>query len=350
MKSLKELILYSGSIPDKKDGKMIERGYLNKPATNPYLIYVILKEQFGVPNCFDYDEDKTQWSYLFTYNDFYIQIYDWKILETSIAVYHPAVEAEKCEALAIQIDQLISKQAATKQRKLKEKRKSYKKRLLENPFYAYYDTAMSHRELIIKFQNLRSSQPQFYLNLGLFERENELCRSAFILFLSAFEGFINILYEIYLKPELREKRITERLARELIDVKIRMIPVYCNGFKEKTINQEDDRFRNYLRLVNLRNDYIHANLIRSLESYVIEEDDMTFVIDNDDTSEIPTNISLLRPEHVELCKKYIDEIIELIFESMNQKAKREFKKVVYAYSISIEEDEGEFIPSNPYTD
>jgi hypothetical protein len=35
--------------------------------------------------------------------------------------------------------------------------------------------------------------------------------------------------------------------------------------KEKTINHEDDRFRNYMRLINLRNDYIHANLIRALE-------------------------------------------------------------------------------------
>jgi hypothetical protein len=350
MKSLKDLELFSGSIPSAEGGKMMERGYLFKPETPPYLVYLILKEHFGVPNSFDYDEDKTQWLYLFTYNNFYVEIYDWKIMETSIAIFHPNVEVQKCEALASQIDQLISKLAVAKQGKLKEKRKSSKKRLLENPFFTYYDTAISHWELIEKFNELRKSQPRLYLDLGLSQRENDLCRSAFIMFMSAFEGFINILYEIYLKPELREKRITDRLARELIDVKIRMAPVYCGGFKEKTINHEDDRFRNYLRLINLRNDYIHANLIRALESYVIEEDNMTFLIENEDNSQIPSNISQLQPEHVKLCRKYIDDMIVLIFESMTQKSKREFKKVAFAYSISIEEEEGEYIPHNPYTD
>lgn len=89
-----------------------------------------------------------------------------------------------------------------------------------------------------------------------------------------------------------------------------MAPVYCSGFKEKTIPHEGDHFRNYLRLI-FKNDYIHANLVRALESYVM---------------------------------------IVLVFESMTQKSKREFKKVAFAYSISNEEEEGEYIPLNPYQD
>lgn len=124
-----------------------------------------------------------------------------------------------------------------------------------------------------------------------------------------------------------------------------MAPIYCDGFKVKTINNTDERFSRYLKLVNLRNDYVHANLIKSLERYVIIEDGYTFILENHENSEIPTNINQLELEHVELAKKTIDDIVELVFESMDPKTRKEFKNIIFNEEIEVEEDDGILIPS-----
>ena len=122
-----------------------------------------------------------------------------------------------------------------------------------------------------------------------------------------------------------------------------MIPVYCSGFRNKTIDEDDIRFKNYLKLVNLRNDYVHANLIKSLERYIVVEDDYTFIIENDNNSEIPKNINELTEKHVLLAKNIIDNLVELIFESMKPKIRREFKEAIYTQEIEVIEEEGSLL-------
>ena len=122
--------------------------------------------------------------------------------------------------------------------------------------------------------------------------------------------------------------------------------IFGNVWLTKTINHEDDRFKNYLRLINLRNDYVHANLVKSLESYVIEEDEYTFILENEDQSLIPTDINNLDFKHVEFAKKCVDEIIDLVFESMDVRTRREFKKVIYDEQIEVEDEDGILMPIN----
>lgn len=99
-----------------------------------------------------------------------------------------------------------------------------------------------------------------------------------------------------------------------------------------------------MRLVNLRNDYVHANLVKSSETYLIEEDGKTFWIESEDSSEIPTNINRLSSEHVEFAKKCIDEVIELVFESMDIKSRRKFERIIFESEIEVENIDGILIP------
>jgi len=100
-----------------------------------------------------------------------------------------------------------------------------------------------------------------------------------------------------------------------------------------------------LRLVNLRNDYVHANLIKSLERYIVSEDKYTFIIENEENSDIPTNITQLEFKHVELAQKTIDDVVELVFEAMEPKTKREFKRIIYDSQIEVEDEDGILIPN-----
>ena len=346
MKNLKELELFSERIPTKEGEHMYDRDYFVKPDISPYLVYTILKENFGASNSDFFDEGKTQWQWLFKYKDFYIEIYDWKLLSTSIGIYHEDSDQIKSEKLGSEINALLSKIAQQKRSILKTKAKNCKHKLLENPFVIYYSTADNLLSVAKTIDELIKIHSEISIDtFDLREKKSDLYRSAFLMLLSSFEGFMNILYELYLKTELRTDRLYERISREQVDIKLRIAPIYCDGFKAKTINHEDERFKNYLRLVNLRNDYVHANLIKSLERYIVSEDKHTFIIENEENSNIPTNITQLELKHVELAQKTIDDVVELVFEAMEPKTKREFKRIIYNSEIEVEENDGILIPN-----
>jgi hypothetical protein len=346
LKNLKELELFNERIPTKEGEHMFDRDYLVKLDISPYLIYSILKENFGASNSDFFDDDKTQWQWLFKYKDFYIEIYDWKLLSTSIGIYHEGSDQIQSEKLGNEINALLAKIAQQKKSVLKTKAKNCKHKLLENPFVIYYSTADNLLSVAKTIDELIKIHSEISIDtFDLWEKKSDLYRSAFLMLLSSFEGFLNILYELYLKTELRTDRLYERISREQVDIKLRIAPIYCDGFKTKTINHEDERFKNYLRLVNLRNDYVHANLIKSLERYIISEDKHTFIIENEENSDIPTNITQLELKHVELAQKCIDDVVELVFEAMEPKTKREFKRIIYDSEIEFEDDEGILIPN-----
>jgi hypothetical protein len=354
LKTLKELQLFHAHENKNSTDKFRTKDYLLKPEINPYLIYSILKKHFGPPNCFEIDEDKQQWEWTFLYKDFYVTIYDWKLTSTSITVTHINSEENKSQLLAETIEALLIKESVQHEAKLKVLIREAKHKVLENPFVTYYSTAENLLQValfigkaeMMGFDEINEQDRELIKLIGdsgLRDKHEDLFRSAFLMFMSSFEGFINILYELYLKPELRRGRIYDRISREQIDLKIRMIPVYCSGFRNKTIDEDDIRFKNYLKLVNLRNDYVHANLIKSLERYIVVEDDYTFIIENDNNSEIPKNINELTEKHVLLAKNIIDNLVELIFESMEPKIRREFKEAIYTQEIEVIEEEGSLL-------
>ncbi len=343
LKKLKELELFSDDIPNNKGVYL--RSALIKPNISPYLVYLILKEQFGNPNSDRFDEDKSQWQWTFRFKDFYVEVYDWKLLSTSIAIYH-SKDHETSNKLGLCINTLLEKLAEQKKNTLKAKAKNSKHKLLENPFVTYYSTAENLVAISKKIdQSIMYAGEQRDSIFDLLDKKSDLYRSAFLMLLSSFEGFLNILYELYLKPELRTERLAQRIYREQIDIKLRIAPIYCDGFRVKTINDGDERFRKYLMLVNLRNDYVHANLIKSLERYIVTEDNYEFILEIPDHSDIPTNINNLELEHVELARKIIDDVVELVFESMETKTRREFKSFIFESEISVEEEDGIYIPS-----
>lgn len=339
MNNLKYLELFDEDISNRFKNNIFESGHcFITSKANPYLVYLALKNIFGNSN-WDYSQDdKRQWGWNFRYQDFYIEIYAWKGSTICISIYHHKSDTES-EILGKQINALLLKLTEQNYKKVKIKTANAKFKILENAFVTYYKTG---ENLLSLSKNIHDDV--FFDTNKLWDKKDDLLRSAFLMFLSSFEGFMNIVYELYLKVELRVGRIKEKIGREQIDVKLVMMPIYCEGFKTKTIDQTDERFKNYLRLVNLRNDYVHANLIKSLERYLIEEDGYTFIIENEDNLDIPSNINQLEYDHVQKAKAYIDDVVELVIESMKPQTKKTFEKIIRTSDIQIKDDNGIFTP------
>jgi hypothetical protein len=314
MKSLNELILYSNDQPNS----IGERDCLIKPDLHPYLIYRVLKEFFGLPNIVNEDEDKIQWIYLFQIEDLFVQIYDWKVLSCSIVIYSKDKSVQNSEKFANTLNSLLEKEGRKFQKELNFKIKEPFARIIQNPYKLYFSTAENLRDLAVDLISNSHNKSDISNSFQLFQKQFDISRSAFLMYLSSFEGFLNLVYEIYLKPELRDERIYNTINREQIDVKLRLLPTYCEGFKVPIIDKNDERFKNYHRIVNLRNDFVHANLIKSEESQVFIEDDFEFIYLSNSDVQIPKDFSKISIENVDTARKYILDMIDLVFESMKR--------------------------------
>lgn len=334
MQKIEDLKLFNGELPYGN----IERSFTIKPDINPYCIYKTLKDIFGKPNNNYTDDDKIKWSFSFKYNDFYIVIYDWKELSTNIAVNGDEGKTKDAENLAKKIKQKLEKEASSFKKELKKKLNNPDAKIIQNPFKLYYSTAENLRELakdvIVKSNDIEDLQDSF----DIFVKQFDISRSAFLMYLSSFEAFLNLVYEMNLKNEHRDERIYGTINRHQIDVKLRMAPTYCDGFKVNYIDREDERFKNYLRIVNLRNDFVHANLIKSRENKVIKEDGIDFVFFKQEDLTIPKDFGEISLDNVDTAKKYIDEVIQLVLESMKQNYRKNFKQILDFEAIQIDKD------------
>lgn len=316
----------------------------------PYEAYLVLKQQFGVPVSESFDDDKTQWQYFFKIPGAYIEIYDWKLGSFSIGVFAEDGKREAGEKTAEAVYSLIKQHVPRVVTHLKSAIKEPKGMVIQNPYLIYYSSADKLLEIAEQVESwqydpeLRGRQPSIINKWLIYEYNLDFCRSAFFLYLASFEGLLNLIYELYLRKELRDERIYERLSREQIDIKLRLAPVYCSCFRSSLIDHQSEEFKKFHTIVNLRNDFIHANLTQSMRSPVVETDGYTFVVDQRRTAaSLPRNISELNTTHIREVKNSVDEMVKQIIFEMAPRFRREMMHILELESIVIEYEDGELI-------
>jgi hypothetical protein len=315
-----------------------DRDCLVKTNSHPYIVYKVLKNQFGPPNNHSVDDDKVKWSYSLYTDGYSVDIYDWKQLSCSIVIYSKEKNKVTSEKLAHAINNLITNEGKKYQKEFKEKIKNPTARIIQNPFQLYFSTARNLKTLANELSSKKNENGTFdFVNqFNVFLKHFDVSRSAFLMYLSSFEGFLNLLYELHLKTEYKEERIFNTLNRLQIDLKFKMVPTYCDGFKKNVIDDSDDRFKKFLRLVNLRNDFVHANFVKSEERQLIKVDNIDFVHVNTSDEIIPKDFGQISIEHLEVTEKCIIDATHLIFESMKPKYARHFTELLSAEAIQID--------------
>ena len=104
----------------------------------------------------------------------------------------------------------------------------------------------------------------------------------------------------------------------------------------------DERFKKYFKLVNLRNDFVHANIVKTHERYIIKEDNYIFILENEDASLIPMNINNLNDEHISQTRNIIKDIVNLVLESMTNRQRNSFERVLYDEIIEVINNDNKF--------
>jgi len=329
------------------------RAYLLQPAEiSAYLAYLALKSLYGEPNSSDHDDEKTQWEYQLRMCDALIEVYDWKRTSWSIAIYTSQGAEQSGQTIANQFYQVVRKEAQRHSSREKAAVASPQGYVIQNPFSVYYEAADTLLEQTRKSDEAAPAESASDLEnvIAIYLAKEDFCKAAFLMYLAAFEGLLNLIYELYLLPSLRDQRIQERLSREQIDIKVRLAPVYCSCFKGEAIDTDSETFRTFSRIVNLRNDFVHANFTKHMRSPVIEEDGHVFLIESGELEKhgLPTNFSTVKIEHVQQVKANIDAMVELLLAEMNPRYRTEFDHIGREQYIVVEMSDGEMIPKRNY--
>jgi hypothetical protein len=345
---------------DEYNYPMRVRHALLKPDDIPSLIaYYTLRELFGPPNG-EIDKLKSQWGYYLRVPGAYLGIYDWKLESWSIAVYEDSnvdigrelLELEKSGATKEVINQrfseltqnidwvkaekignaflgLLRKHAQKFNSQANKAAADAKSFVLQNPYVLYSSSAVN---LLEKARDSPADARDYY-------------RSAFFLFIAAFEGLLNLIYELYAKSELRDDRVFERLSREQIDIKVRLAPLYCDCFSERLIDHTAEIFRRFHTIVNLRNDFIHANFTKPMKRSIIVEDDYTFILRHAsrDKYGLPKAIDDLSQNDLTLIKESMAEMTDLLIHNMKPRYRHEFRRIIEEEYIQITIEDGDII-------
>jgi hypothetical protein len=331
----RDTVNFSELTPTSNDFTEFSRTFLIKPDISPIVAYLTLRESFGEPNSNQFDDIKSQWCFHLQHADGCLEIYDWKLETWSLGVFHKDNDPEAAKKLG---DAFLLEMAKKGQRYIsttRELAKQAKRHILQNPFRLYYDSAVSLLESAKQADSF-SAEP--------------FCRAAFFLFISSFEGFMNLLYELYLNPALRDDRIADRLSREQIDIKIRLAPIYCECFSQQRFDHTTEAFKRFHSLANLRNDFIHANVTTPLKRPIVVKDDLTFVVDSDqrDKYGLPVNPTDLSADDIQKVQETIDGIVEQVLTSMRPRYRHEFQAVTENLFSQVTTDDGELIINAVY--
>ncbi|SDX41347.1 hypothetical protein [Hymenobacter psychrophilus] len=310
-----------------KDGNLEGDFFIAIEETSSYIVFCLLYDLFGSPKYKPLDAERIQWTFEIIFDNFIFLISDWES-STWMANCSTRQGADVSNAKKATNDliNLINKQVVKYKKDEEENLKLKKERFIENPFKLYAE-----------IDNIQEKNDTLSLI-------STLCKASFSSFMSSFEGLLNLLYEIYLNKALRESRINDRLSREQIDIKFRLAPFYCDGFKVKTLDSSNESFKNLLKLVNLRNDFIHANITESMQHAIVRKNEFSFILNKKYNGDLPKNISQLTIQNIELVNKYIDSSISFLIENMETRTAREFNIIIRQQHIQVEEVDGVIIP------
>jgi hypothetical protein len=317
------------------------RTLLEKPADISALeAYLVLKKEFGEPERNYLDEQKQQWVFLLKTENALVEVYDWKQDSWSITVYELSDDKARAEKIVRALLQQIRNARAKVKSELNEILKQNFGQVIENPFYLYYNTATELLALAKKLSISNAHDEPAVAQIATYDTEETLCRAAYFQLVASVDGLLNLIYDLYLRYELRDDRIVDRLVREQIDVRIRLAPVYCECFESRPIDHSTEEFKKFHSLANLRNDFIHANLTKSMRTQVVEHEGAIYLncASSKDVSSVP--FSRYGLEEIKDVKSIVDGMVAQIVGAMTPRFRKEFSEILYEPHIQVEFEDG----------
>ena len=314
------------------------------------IIYKVMKETFDEPNSYNEDEDTWEWT---IYTDVgFLTVYehkgDWSI---GYIGTNQKLSAEFLnEASALQ-DALLKEADKIHFSKKQIKEQKVGGAIL-NPYSLYRDTTkdlIRQTSLIIKeIENLQKEGgiSKFRDSFVKSQFVSSLNRSAFMTTFLSLEGFINLVYTLFLKNRYRNDIYDKRLRNEMLPIKILEMDVYCHSFKSSPLEKNDELFGAIQHFINTRNLILHANISDAMEEHIIKEDTNLLVLKRKEEKEkygIASDILNLTPVNVIRANKLVQKLVVKVLQSLAKDVKIPFTMVYSNLWVEYRHDEPDSI-------
>lgn len=244
-------------------------------------LYCFLKWKFGEPNGLlsflrgNHSNNFIQWHYSLNMDDIYIDIIgstrflEFHVFSEDNAALDTYNEIEFLTSLNSQIS--LNKKEINKNKNQLEYWKVFLntyKRLKDTieKFYQDYQKLTLEDPVQLRKSLVTKREFEIYEHQLKKLTENTIEKKNYgivlkMLFPVLGESLINLIIFVLAKDEIKnDKRLLDNIFRSQIDIRIKTLHLNCIGMK-KAYDQNDERFKNFLRLMDKRNDFLHGNVL-----------------------------------------------------------------------------------------
>jgi hypothetical protein len=303
---------------------------------DPTEVYMVMHQAFGPPNSRWFDPSKTRWEWIVYTPDGLLAIYDWKEGLWSIG-YRGVTTTRPSDALITQAD-AIRAAIATAVSKItvtaKERRAGHIAGQVRNPYALFsniadglMEQAEEYVRLILSYDEGSEDWTQWHYAQA---RVGQLFSSALVNVILSMEGFVNLVYMLFLRDRYRGLEIYERrLRNEMLPVKVLEMDMYCHSFDRSPLAGNKDLLDAISHLIEVRNLIIHANVSDAMHQRVIMKGGYPLRIRNRPSSKfgIPIDVAHVTNKHVVQADMLVDKLIVSVIKAMSRKVRRDFATV-----------------------
>ena len=239
------------------------------------IVYKVMKDTFGPFNA-NWVGEKSTWKWVLKTEKGLLSVYDYKGGWSIGYVGNMPRPTEKLKEYAVILKDAIIEEANKIHISKKQIKEGKIGGSIFNPYALFSGTSTQlldeAKGIISEIAGYQVAKEDPFnvrgLNRGV--AVAALFRSSFIMNYLALEGFINVIYTIFLNKRYRNDIFERKLQNEMIITKLLEIDKYCDEFRRQVINSEEELFKVFQHLTNIRNDFLHANISKGMESHLVK--------------------------------------------------------------------------------
>ncbi|RLF44281.1 MAG: hypothetical protein DRN29_08750 [Thermoplasmata archaeon] len=294
------------------------------------VIFKVMHETFGPPNG-DAGE-KSTWEWIIFTPAGLLSVYDYKG-SWSIGYRGANIKPSK---------ELIAEASALRDALIEEARKVHisKKQIKKskvggailNPYALYCLTTEDLMNQANKIaEEIKSLQKEkdihkFFEAISKSRIVASLYRAAFMTTFLSLEGFINLVYTLFLKDRYRNDIFEKRLRNEMLPIKILEMDVYCHSFDHPPLKEQDELFAALQHFINIRNLFLHANISDAMEAHLVKLDGY-LVVTRSEVEEkygITSDMRNLTNAHIIRANKLVRKLVVKVLQAMAEEVRYPF--------------------------
>lgn len=300
------------------------------------VIFKIMHETFGPPN--SYPGEKSTWQWIIFTPAGLLTVYDYK---GSWSIGYTGIDIEQSDELLAEAsafrDALIEKASKVHISK-KQIKKSKVGGAILNPYDLYHltteDLMKQAKQIVDEIKSLQEEKGihKFIEVMNKNRIVASLYRAAFMTTFMSLEGFMNLVYMLFLKDRYRNDIYEKRLRNEMLPMKILEMDVYCHSLEHPPLKEQDELFAAIQHFINVRNLFLHANISDVMEAHLVKQNKY-FIVTRGESKEkygIPSDMRNLTNAHVIRAGKLVQKLIVKVLQAMDEEARFPFA-IVHSY-------------------